>query len=105
MKLRVPDYYSEFSCIADKCKDSCCIGWEIDIDEDTHEYYNFVEGEFGDRLRENMYMTEDGDHSFKLKKLVLAHEIEHCHVLRNYKVRFRGLRLIQLCCTVVEVPC
>ena len=68
MKLRVPDYYSEFSCIADKCKDSCCIGWEIDIDEDTHEYYNFVEGEFGDRLRENMYMTEDGDHSFKLKK-------------------------------------
>ena len=68
MKLRVPDYYSEFSCIADKCKDSCCIGWEIDIDEDTHEYYNFVEGEFGDRLRENMYVTEDGDYSFKLKK-------------------------------------
>ena len=35
MKLRIPSYYEEFSCIADKCKDNCCIGWEIDIDEET----------------------------------------------------------------------
>ncbi len=68
MKLRVPDYYSEFSCIADKCKDSCCIGWEIDIDEDTHDYYRQIEGAFGERLRENMYITEDGDYSFRLKE-------------------------------------
>lgn len=68
MKLRVPDYYSEFSCIADKCKDSCCIGWEIDIDEDTHDYYRHIDGEFGERLKENMYITEDGDYSFRLKE-------------------------------------
>lgn len=68
MKLRVPDYYSEFSCIADKCKDSCCIGWEIDIDEDTHDYYRHIEGAFGERLRKNMYITEDGDYSFRLKE-------------------------------------
>ena len=35
MILRVPFYYKEFHCIADACKDSCCIGWEIDIDEET----------------------------------------------------------------------
>ena len=68
MKLRVPDYYSEFSCIADKCKDSCCIGWEIDIDEDTHDYYRHIEGAFGEKLRENMYITEGGDYSFRLKE-------------------------------------
>lgn len=68
MKLRVPDYYSEFSCIADKCKDSCCIGWEIDIDEDTHDYYRHIEGVFGEKLRKNMYITEDGDYSFRLKE-------------------------------------
>ncbi len=34
-----PDYYDNFSCIADKCKHNCCIGWEIDIDENTAEYY------------------------------------------------------------------
>ena len=37
MKIYVPDYYSEFSCIADKCSDNCCIGWEIDIDENSLE--------------------------------------------------------------------
>ena len=31
MIVRVPDYFSEFSCIAGDCKDSCCLGWEIDI--------------------------------------------------------------------------
>ena len=38
MKLIAPDYYNKFSCIADKCRHSCCVGWEIDIDENTNEY-------------------------------------------------------------------
>lgn len=65
--LRVPDYYEEFSCIASRCKDSCCAGWEIDIDEDSYAYYKSCEGEFGDRLRESMYVAEDGGYRFKLK--------------------------------------
>ena len=32
-----PNYYDKFKCIANRCKHSCCIGWEIDIDEDTME--------------------------------------------------------------------
>ncbi len=35
MKVFAPDYYKRFKCIADKCRHSCCIGWEIDIDEKT----------------------------------------------------------------------
>lgn len=66
MILRVPDYYKEFRCIADKCKDSCCIGWEIDIDEETFDYYKSVEGEFGQRLKEHM-VSEDVN-SFVLEK-------------------------------------
>jgi len=34
-----PNYYDKFTCIADKCRHSCCIGWEIDVDEDTLELY------------------------------------------------------------------
>ena len=66
MLLRVPMYYKEFRCIADKCQDSCCIGWEIDIDEDTFDYYKSVEGEFGTRLRTHM-VSEDVN-SFVLEK-------------------------------------
>ncbi len=68
MILRVPDYYPKFSCIADKCKDSCCIGWEIDIDEDTYEFYKHTDGVIGKRLKKHMYQTVDGDYSFELQQ-------------------------------------
>lgn len=49
-----PDYYEKFRCIASICKHNCCIGWEIDIDEDTLGFYNNVEGDFGKRLNANI---------------------------------------------------
>lgn len=33
--MRRPAYYDDFRCIAGACRHSCCIGWEIDLDEDT----------------------------------------------------------------------
>lgn len=51
MKLIVPDYYPEFHCIAGACQHSCCIGWEIDVDEDSMQRFLRVEGALGDRLR------------------------------------------------------
>ena len=68
MILRVPDYYGDFQCTAGWCKDSCCIGWEINIDEETAEYYESVPGELGERLHNAMYENEDGDISFHLGK-------------------------------------
>jgi len=50
MKTIIPDYYPEFHCIADRCRHSCCIGWEIDIDPDMRERYRHVPGPFGKRL-------------------------------------------------------
>ncbi|MDO5291535.1 MAG: flagellin lysine-N-methylase [bacterium] len=66
MILRVPYYYKDFVCLADRCKDSCCIGWEIDIDPDTYQYYEAVEGPFGDRLRSHMKAGKET--SFVLNK-------------------------------------
>lgn len=34
-----PSYYNDFKCIADKCRHSCCIDWEICIDETTYAKY------------------------------------------------------------------
>ena len=61
MLLKTPDYYKDFQCIAGACKDSCCIGWEIDIDEDTKTYYEQVEGSFGERLRAHMVQADQED--------------------------------------------
>ena len=51
MKLVAPDYYKEFVCIADRCNHSCCIGWEIDIDEESLERFETLEGDYGPVLR------------------------------------------------------
>ena len=59
MKIFVPDYYNEFSCHAGDCKHNCCIGWEVDIDAETLEYYNTVEGDFGKRLKGSISYNEE----------------------------------------------
>lgn len=61
MILRKPDFYDKFKCIASRCSDTCCVGWEIDVDEHSQEVYRRVAGVFGDKLRANI---EDGH--FKL---------------------------------------
>ncbi|MBO5333134.1 MAG: flagellin lysine-N-methylase [Clostridia bacterium] len=59
MKIYAPNYYKEFKCIAGKCNHNCCIGWEIDIDEDTYEYYQSIKGRFGNRLKNDTVLNED----------------------------------------------
>lgn len=60
MRVRVPDYYKDFKCIASECTDTCCAGWEVDVDDKAQEYYVTVEGEFGKRLKDNTIIDEDG---------------------------------------------
>lgn len=50
MRYIKPDYYDDFACVADKCPDTCCAGWQIMIDEDSLEKYGEVQGTFGKRL-------------------------------------------------------
>lgn len=40
MLLRIPDFYDKFTCIADRCTDTCCVGWEIDVDSATLSKYS-----------------------------------------------------------------
>lgn len=59
MKVFAPNYYKKFSCIADKCKHSCCIGWEIDIDDETFEQYKNNNTEFGRKLNDNIIINDN----------------------------------------------
>lgn len=61
MKQIYPDYYREFQCIADRCQHNCCIGWEIDIDEETYRLYQQIDGELGLRLQQQV-QKEDTPH-------------------------------------------
>lgn len=39
MNQIAPSYYKNFRCIAGNCRHSCCIGWEIDVDDETLQSY------------------------------------------------------------------
>ncbi len=61
MKILVPNYYQKFRCIADRCQHSCCIGWEIAIDEKSRNLYETMPGEMGDKIRQKI-VTEEEPH-------------------------------------------
>ncbi len=77
MKLTKPYFYDDFVCIASRCTDNCCIGWEIDIDERSLSRYKSAEGEFAKRLCAAIHKGEDGVHTFAFG------EGERCALLRE----------------------
>lgn len=66
MKQIYPSYYPNFQCIAGACTDSCCIGWEIGIDEETLEKYHSFSGALGEQVRRGLEEKE-GAAYFRLK--------------------------------------
>ena len=37
-----PEYADRFRCIGPACEDSCCAGWQVDVDKVTYEKYQSV---------------------------------------------------------------
>lgn len=59
IKKRYPKYLKEFECIGGKCEDSCCIGWDIDIDKTTfRQYYKVQDKEMKKMFQKNVHNNE-----------------------------------------------
>ncbi len=67
MLLEYPLFYPDFACIGKACKDSCCKDWVIDIDFDTAEKYQRMEGSLGEKLRKKLH-KKDGEFYFDVEK-------------------------------------
>ena len=97
MERTVWNVYKQFRCIAQACPDSCCQGWEVDVDEAAAVYYRTLPGALGDRLRQ-VLKTEDGATYMALENsrcpmwrqdglCRIQAELEHdalCQVCREY---------------------
>ena len=66
MKRRTPYYYKNFKCIAGDCRDTCCAGWDVDVDEKSYRFYRKVKGDFGKRLKSVMVPDSEGGCTFTL---------------------------------------
>ena len=100
MKILVPDYYLSFKCIADRCTDSCCIGWEIDIDDESRAKYAALDSEIGAEIRQKTQhgvfpLQENGRCAFLdergLCRIISAHgEGYLCDICREHP-RYYGV--------------
>ena len=63
-----PNYYDKFSCINSSCHHNCCIGWEIDIDDETHAYYSSLDGDIGKKLKDSICVSQSGETYFNLSE-------------------------------------
>ena len=54
MLYTIPDYYKEFTCIADRCEDTCCAGWQIVIDKKSLAKYKKMPDDFGRIMRKKV---------------------------------------------------
>ncbi len=64
--MRRPDYFDRFHCIGGVCTDTCCAGWEIEVDEESCSRYLAMTGSIGNRLRKELTVTPEESY-FALK--------------------------------------
>ena len=57
-----PTIYHEFQCKANRCENTCCQLWTIDIDEPTAERYHSMTGSLGESLRQAITVDDEGSH-------------------------------------------
>ena len=67
MKNIYPMYADKFFCIAGKCPDTCCAGWEIVVDEKFQNIYKSSSSTAARYAVSRMYTDDDGDVCLKLK--------------------------------------
>ncbi|MGH4121362.1 MAG: flagellin lysine-N-methylase [Clostridium sp.] len=60
IEKRYPRYLKEFKCIGGKCEDSCCVGWDIDIDKITfRQYYKVQDKEMKRMFQKNVHNNDN----------------------------------------------
>lgn len=58
MQYTAPYYYKNFKCTAGECPDTCCAGWQIQIDPSSLKKYRRTKGALGNRLRNEIDWKE-----------------------------------------------
>lgn len=69
MKVLKPYYYDQFKCVADKCEDTCCVGWTVHIDRKTYKSYEKIKGCFGNKLNNSILRNRTGEKTIAYGKM------------------------------------
>lgn len=78
-----PNYYDEFYCIADKCSDTCCAGWQIVIDDVSLERYENEKSDYREQLLNGIDWQEEVFKQKAGKRCTFLNEKNLCEMYLN----------------------
>ncbi|MCR5267722.1 MAG: flagellin lysine-N-methylase [Lachnospiraceae bacterium] len=81
MRFVYPHYFHDFQCIADKCPDTCCAGWQIVIDDESMEHYEQYVGNFSDRLQKGIDWKQGCFKQGKNKRCSMLNDQNLCDMI------------------------
>lgn len=75
--------FENFKCKAGDCKNSCCIGWEIEIDKKTLKKYKRVKGEFGKKIKQGIDKKQRVFKKDDCRRCVFLNKDNLCEIFLN----------------------
>lgn len=84
MKEFVLNYYPEFKCVADKCKHTCCAGWEMNIDEQSLNAYKNESSEFKKTLASGINFKKSKFKADKAGRCAFLNDKGLCEIIINH---------------------
>ncbi|WP_102273802.1 flagellin lysine-N-methylase [Cytobacillus massiliigabonensis] len=68
--ILIPEYMKEFQCIGSACEDTCCAGWNVNIDKETFTSYRKVTNPvLKDQLKKNVTRNRSNSSSDNYAKI------------------------------------
>lgn len=66
--ILTPEYMNEFQCIGSACEDTCCAGWQVDVDKRTFQKYRStrhpdLKGVLKENVKRNRTSVSDGNYA------------------------------------------
>lgn len=80
MKKYTLTCFDNFSCIADKCSDNCCIGWDVELDKKTLTFY----ADFPAPLKQNIDFKNSKVKMRKDGRCPFLNKDNLCDIIINY---------------------
>lgn len=94
IKCRYPKYFKDFKCIGGICSDSCCIGWDIDIDKKSYDQYMKID---------NNDIKNDFDKYIIHNDNMIGENIDYCKVKLTEDKRCAFLDKCNYCMIFSEI--
>ena len=82
VNMFMPKYMLTFKCIGSACADTCCAGWDINIDEDTYKKYTNCTGKLKE-LVQGKFRENKNSEDYLNKGFMILKEHNKCPFLND----------------------